>query len=102
VVLTHPAADGAAYILKRTGETIRTRLRRGAIELLQLEVDAENIPKDKPLEGGVVCADLSSVVTHASGEVLTGPPSMDGLVIERIRHTDHVGAGVLRVVVDAR
>ena len=102
VVFTHPAADGAAYVLKRGGQAIRTRLCRGAIELFQLEVDAKKVPKNKPLEGGVVCADLAGVVAHAHGEMVTGLPRFHRLVIERIRHTNHVGAGVLRVVVNAR
>ena len=102
VVLTHPAANGAAYILKRTGEAVRTRLRRGAIKLLQLEMDAKNVPKNKPLEGGVVCADLTSVAAHTHGKILAGTPRLHRLVIERIRQADHIGAGVLRVVVNAR
>ena len=102
MILLHAGAERPAYILERARQAVGARLRRRAVELLELEVDLQDIPKDKTLERGVVCADLTCVRCHTLRERMLWEPRHDGLVVERVGHAEHLGAQVLRVVVDAR
>ena len=102
MVFAHTGAERAAYVFKAAGQAVGPRLRSGAIELLELEVDLQHIPKDKTLERGVVRADLASVRCHTLRKRMLWEPRHDGLVVERVGHAEHLGAQVLRVVVDAR
>ena len=101
MVLLHGRAREPANVFQATRRAVGAGLAGGAVELLQLEVDLEDVPEDQALERGVVRADLAGMVTHLLGEWITGTPGHHLAVVEGVGHTQHLGAGVLRVVVDA-
>ena len=106
MVLLHGRAAEAANVLQRAGRAVGAGLRRRAIELRQRRladalVGAQDEPKDKPLEGGVVCSDLACVLRNAARERLVGRPCDDLVVVEGVGHAQHGRGAVLRVIVDA-
>ena len=101
VVLAHAGAERPAEILKATGQAVGPRLRGGAIELRQVEGHVEDMPENEPLKGGVVGADLALELGHALGERVRRQPRLHLVVVERIRHAEHLGAWIPRIVVYA-
>ena len=103
MVFLHLARHGATDVLQAARQAVGASLRGGTIELPQLwfrhtYVRAKDIPKDKPLERGVVGHDL---MAGNVGERLTRQPGKHLAIIESVGHAQHLGAGILRVVVDA-
>ena len=101
VILSDVQPVEAAHVLQRAGRRVAPGLRGGAVELLQLEIDAQHIPEHKALKRRVMRADLALVVGNISGEWLTRHPGLHVAVVEGVGHAQHVGALVLRVGVDA-
>ena len=101
MILAHPGTGKAPDILKATRRAVGAGLRGGAVELLQPVVDLEDVPEDQALKRGVVRPDLALVVRDGLRERLIRQPRPHALVVEGVGHAQHVGAGVLRVIVDA-
>ena len=101
MILAHPCASEAAHVFQTAGRAVGAGLRCGAVELLQLELALEHIPEDQALERGVVRAYLAGVLGHVLRERLAMPPRPHVAIVEGVGHTQHVCAGVLRIVVDA-
>jgi AcrR family transcriptional regulator len=107
MVFLHRRAREPADVLKRARRTVGARLRGRAIELLQtrlghLEVRAEHIPEDEPLEGGVMGGDgvqILDAIPHGLRERLVGRPDLHVLVVDRPRHAKHPRRRVLSVSV---
>ena len=105
MVLLHAGTREPTNVLQRARRTVGARLRGGAIELLQtrlghLEVRAEHIPEDEPLEGGVMGGDgvqILDTIPHGCRERLVGRPDLHVRIIDRPSHAEHPRARVLSV-----
>ena len=106
MVFLHGRASEPTHVLQRAGRAVGARLRRRAVELLQLGlrdlvIGAQHEPEDQTFERSVVRADLAGVVGDSGGERLTGHPGYDLVVIESVGHAQHLRADVLGVIVHA-
>ena len=101
VVLAHVSASKAADVFKAARRAVGPGLSCGAVKLLQLEVDLEDVPENQALECRVVRVDKASMIADSGGEFLRGDPCLHGAIAEGVGHAEHVSAGILRVVVDA-
>ena len=101
MVFLHGRASEAAHILKAARRTVGAGLRCGAVELLQPEIDLKDIPEYQALERCVVRVHQTLVVFDRLRERLTWEPRPHVFVIKCVGHTQHVGAGVLRVIIHA-
>jgi hypothetical protein len=110
MVLLHGRARKPADVLERTWRAVGARLRCGAIKLLelrlgQIEVGAEHIPEDEPLEGGVMGGDgvqILDAIPHSLREGLVRRPEFDLAVVQRPGHAEHLRGRMLRVGVSAK
>ena len=106
MVLLHGRAAEAPHVLQRAGRAVGAGLRCRAVELRQRRladalVGAQDEPKDKPLEGGVVCSDLACVLRDALRERLVRRPCDDLFVVERVGHAQHGRRAVHTIVIHA-
>ena len=101
MVFLHRRASKPSSVFQTTGRAVGAGLCCGAVELLQLEVDLQDIPKDQTLKRRVVGVDHARVVFDLGRERLAGQPCADLAVIKGVGHTQHFGACILRVVVHA-
>jgi hypothetical protein len=109
MVLLHRRAREPTDVLKAARRAVRTRLCCGAIELLKrwfrhVEVRAQDVPEDEPLERSIVGADdlhILDGIPDRLRERLLGRPELDLAVVQRPRHAEHLRRRVTSVGVDA-
>ena len=82
MIFLHGRASEAAHILKAARRAVGTRLRRGAVELLQLEIDLKDIPEYQALERCVVRVHQPLMILDGLRERLTGEPRPHVFVIK--------------------
>ena len=111
MVFLHGRASKAANVFQRARRAIGSALGGGAVELLQIEIDLQDVPKDQALKRRVVGVDYAFVIFDLFGErhffymtmliMYKRKPSFYIIIVKRVGHAQHFGAGVLSVVVDA-
>ena len=109
MVLLHAGPREPTDVLERARRAVGARLCCSAIELLQtrlghLEVRAQHIPEDEPLEGGVMGGDgvqILDAIPHGCRERLVGRPDLHVRIVDRPSHAEHPRGRVLSVGVRA-
>ena len=95
VVLAHRRAGEAASVFQTARRTVGAGLRGGAVELLQRVVLLQDVPKDEPLESGVVGAYLVACEVRQRAT----SPHLDLAVIVRIGHAQYFCGETLRIII---
>ena len=101
MILAHPRPSEPAHVFQATRRAVGAGLCCGAVELIQIEIDLQDVPENQPLERCVVRAYLAGVVHDGLRERLAGPPRPHVVVVKGVGHAQHIGASVLCVVIDA-